>query len=103
MQFKSHFDWRNHVKWLVSAILLVASTTFAADNPENLKFKNGVTFPHKFHQAQNKSDCKQCHRKVGEVPGHIEGFSKDVAHRMCKTCHALRNAGPAACKDCHKK
>jgi hypothetical protein len=26
-----------------------------------------------------------------------------VAHRMCKTCHAMKQAGPAACKDCHKK
>jgi hypothetical protein len=22
---------------------------------------------------------------------------------MCKTCHAMRQAGPAACKECHIK
>ena len=91
------------MKWLVSAILLVATTSFAADNSDIIKFKNGVTFPHKAHQTYNKSDCRQCHRKAGEAPGHIEGFSKDVAHRMCKTCHAMKNAGPASCKGCHIK
>ena len=91
------------MKWLIPAILLVTTSSFAGDNSDNLKFKNGVSFPHKAHQTYNKSDCKQCHRKAGEVPGHIEGFSKDAAHRMCKTCHAMRNAGPVACKDCHKK
>ena len=91
------------MKWLVPAILLVAASSFAGDNPEVLKFKNGVSFPHRSHQTYFKSDCKQCHRKVGEAPGKIDGFSKDVAHRLCRTCHAMRNAGPAACKDCHKK
>jgi len=94
------FKRRNNVKWLVPVILLVAVSSFAEDGPENLKFKNGVTFPHRAHQNYYKSDCKQCHRKaVGKIPD----FGKDIAHRMCRTCHAIKQTGPAACKDCHKK
>ena len=90
------------MKWLVPAILLVAASSFADDGPAVLKFKNGVTFPHREHQGYMKSDCRQCHRKeVGS--GHIPNFGKDVAHRMCRTCHAMKQAGPAACKDCHLK
>lgn len=91
------------MKWLAPAILLVAVTAFAAeDGADILKLKNGVTFPHRAHQNYNKSDCKQCHRKeIGT--GHIPGFSKDGAHRMCRTCHAMKQAGPTACKECHKK
>ncbi|MDA8430994.1 MAG: cytochrome c3 family protein [Geobacteraceae bacterium] len=89
------------MKWLVPVILLIAVSSFADNGPEILKFKNGVTFPHRAHQTYLKSDCKQCHRKAG--PGKIEGFSKDAAHRLCRTCHAIRRAGPAACRDCHKK
>jgi hypothetical protein len=93
---------RNHVKWLVPAILLAAVSSFADDGPAVLKLKNGVTFPHRAHQGYMKSDCRQCHRKeVGS--GHIPGFGKEAAHRMCRTCHAIKQAGPAACKDCHKK
>lgn len=90
------------MKWLVPAILLVAVSSFADDGAEILKLKNGVTFPHRAHQKYNKSDCKQCHRKeIGT--GHIPGFSKDGAHRMCRTCHAMKQAGPMACKECHIK
>ena len=91
------------MKWLCTALLFVTITSFAAENPETLKFKNGVTFPHRSHQTYQKSDCKQCHRKAGEAPGHIEGFGKDGAHRLCRTCHAMKNAGPASCTGCHKK
>jgi hypothetical protein len=90
------------LKWIVSAIILVASASFADEGPEFLKFKNGVTFPHRSHQNFLKSDCRNCHKKeLG--PGKIPTFGKDIAHRMCKTCHAIRQAGPSACKDCHKK
>ena len=90
------------MKWLAPAILFVAVSAFADEGAEILKFKNGVTFNHWAHQNYNKSDCKNCHRKeVGS--GHIPQFSKDVAHRMCKTCHAMRQAGPASCKGCHIK
>lgn len=90
------------MKWLALAILLMASTAFAEGGSDILKLKNGVTFPHWAHQNYNKSDCKQCHKKeIGT--GHIPGFSKDGAHRMCRTCHAMRQAGPVSCKECHVK
>jgi len=89
------------VKWLVTVLFLVATSSFAADNPDILQLKNGVTFSHKAHQSYHKSDCKVCHRKAGETPGHIAGFGKDVAHRLCRTCHAMKKAGPAHCKGCH--
>lgn len=89
------------MKWhVIVALLLYASSSVAGTGADVLNFKNGVEFPHKAHQTYLKSDCKNCHRK-GD-PGKIEGFGKDHAHRMCKTCHAMRNAGPASCKDCHK-
>ncbi len=88
------------MKWIITAMLLAATVSFADEGPAVLHFKNGVTFPHRAHQGYMKSDCKQCHRKqVGKIPD----FGKDVAHRMCRTCHAIRQAGPAACRDCHKK
>jgi hypothetical protein len=90
------------VKWLLAALLLLTTSAFAENGPEVLKFKNGVTFPHRAHQNYLKSDCKNCHKKDAEI-GKIPSFGKDVAHRMCRTCHAMKNAGPAACKDCHKK
>ena len=89
------------MKWLCATLVLIAVTAVAAEGPQNISFKNGVTFPHHKHQGFLKSDCKQCHRKG--APGKIEGFGKDAAHRMCRTCHAMKNAGPAACPDCHKK
>lgn len=90
------------MKWLILSILILTTNTFANDGPEVLYFKNGVSFPHRAHQKFLKSDCKNCHRKeIGT--GKIPLFGKDIAHRMCKTCHAMKQAGPAACKDCHKK
>jgi hypothetical protein len=90
------------MKYVVITMFFIASTSFAASNgPDVLYLKNGAVFPHKAHQGFLKSECKQCHRK-GE-PGKIEGFGKDHAHRMCKTCHTMRSAGPTSCKDCHKK
>lgn len=86
----------------VLAVVLVAVPVFAVDNPDVLQFKKGVTFPHKNHQASLKGECRNCHRK--EVnDGQIEGFEKDKAHRMCRTCHAMKHAGPVSCKECHKK
>jgi hypothetical protein len=82
--------------------VFAAATATAAENPDVLKMKNGVTFPHKNHQITLKGECKNCHRKE-IVTGHIEGFSKDAAHRMCRTCHAMKQTGPASCRDCHKK
>lgn len=89
---------------IILAVLLVATTSFAVENPDILKMKNGVTFPHKSHQNSLKGECRNCHRKEKEISsGHIEGFGKDNAHRMCRTCHSMKNAGPVSCRDCHKK
>lgn len=91
------------MKWIIPLIFCLPAVSAAAQNPEVIKFKNNVVFPHQAHQKYFKSDCRQCHRKAGEQPGKIEGFGKDAAHRLCKTCHAIKNAGPVACRDCHKK
>ena len=91
------------MKWLIFVILMLAGSAFADEGPATLKFKNGVTFPHKKHQGYMKSECKQCHKKANAEPGKIEGFGKDAAHRLCRTCHAMKKAGPSACPDCHKK
>lgn len=89
------------MKWVIASVLLMTSTALANGGPDKIYLKNGVIFPHKAHQGYMKSDCKNCHKKeIGNTK--IPGFGKDVAHRMCKTCHAIRQAGPVACKDCHK-
>ena len=90
------------MKWLVLAIILTAATVNAENGPEVLRFKNGVTFPHRRHQNFLKSECRQCHRK-DDGTGKIPSFGKEVAHRLCRTCHAMRHAGPASCSDCHKR
>jgi hypothetical protein len=89
------------VKWFILLILVIASNSFANDGPDKIYLKNGVVFPHRAHQNYMKSDCKNCHKKENGN-GKIPSFGKDLAHRMCKTCHAIKKAGPAACKDCHK-
>jgi hypothetical protein len=86
---------------IILAVLLVVTPTLAVANPDILKMKNGVTFTHKKHQSDLNGECKNCHRK-GVNSGHVEGFGKDSAHRMCRTCHSMKNAGPVSCKDCHK-
>jgi hypothetical protein len=60
-----------------------------------------VTFPHKMHQEMLKN-CKVCH---ANKPGKIEGFDKDVAHKLCIDCHKTMSngMGPTTCKACHKK
>lgn len=90
------------MKHLLLATILFSTSSFAAGNPDIIKLKNGVTFPHKDHQAALKGECRNCHRKEVKT-GHIDGFGKDNAHRMCRTCHAMKNAGPASCRGCHKK
>lgn len=56
-----------------------------------------VTFNHKAHQTK-LGDCKKCHEGT---PAKI-AMSKDVAHKMCKDCHA-KMQGPTKCAECHKK
>ncbi len=38
-------------------------------------------------------------------PGKIEGFGKDVAHKLCICCHKTEGngKGPTTCMACHKK
>jgi len=79
--------------------LFTVGTALAADTL-TLPAKNGnVTFPHKKHMEQLK-ECKLCHEKA---PGKIEGFGKDMAHKLCKGCHEEKKAGPVKCNECHKK
>lgn len=90
------------MKKIISALTLVfftASFAIAADVmtfPANM---GNVTFPHKMHQELLK-DCKVCH---ANTPGKIEGFCKDVAHKLCIDCHKSKGMGPTTCKSCHKK
>jgi predicted CXXCH cytochrome family protein len=94
------------VKVFISMFILlifVAVSAFAAD-VMTFPAKNGdVTFNHKKHQEVVK-DCKACHaKKIGK----IEGFGKDMAHKLCIDCHKAKSKekvkAPVACKDCHKK
>lgn len=61
--------------------------------------RNGnIRFSHKMHSG--RLECRACHGP-GE-PGTI-AINKDVAHRLCKGCHAEMKAGPTKCGECHKK
>ena len=89
---------------IISALALViftASFALAADVMTFPAKMGAVTFPHKMHEVKLKN-CKVCHAKA---PGKIEGFGKDVAHKLCIDCHktASNGKGPATCKGCHKK
>jgi hypothetical protein len=92
----------NQVKKIITAVALVlfgAGTLLAAD-VMTFPAKNGeVQFNHKQHKEAVKN-CKTCHT---QKPGKIEGFGKDVAHKMCIECHKEKGKGPTTCKDCHKK
>lgn len=93
------------MKRFILSALLVVIPAYAAANPEVLQLKNDVTFQHKRHQSNLKGECKNCHRKErNDVnSGQIDNFGKDNAHRMCRTCHTIKSAGPVNCKGCHKK
>ena len=81
------------------SIVAFSGTAFSAEII-NLPAKNGnVAFPHKKHQ-ENLKDCKICHKKV---PGKIEGFDKNFAHKLCKGCHEKKKVGPTKCAECHVK
>lgn len=92
------------MKKIISALALVvftASLALAADVMTFPATMGSVTFPHKMHQELLK-DCNVCH---ATTPGKIEGFGKDVAHKLCIDCHKTKSngKGPATCKACHKK
>jgi predicted CXXCH cytochrome family protein len=84
----------------VAALTLFAANLALAADVMTLPAKNGnITFNHKAHQ-ERAGDCKKCHEKA---PGKIEGFGKDIAHKLCKGCHEEKKAGPTKCGECHKK
>jgi len=64
-----------------------------------LPAKNGsIRFNHDQHQ--NRTGCSTCH---GISTGRIPGFGKNIAHTVCKNCHATGRSGPTKCRECHKK
>ncbi len=93
------------MKKIVAAVALVffsAGTLLAADVMTFPAKMGDVQFNHKKHQEFVKGDCKTCHAKK---PGKIEGFGKDMAHKLCIDCHKTKSKGkgPTSCKACHKK
>jgi predicted CXXCH cytochrome family protein len=93
----------NRVKRIIAAgalIFFCAGTAMAADVMTFPAKMGDVTFNHKMHQEMLKNNCKACHTKA---PGKIEGFGKDVAHKLCISCHKAKGKGPVSCKACHKK
>ena len=84
-------------------LIFCAGTALAADVMTFPAAKMGeVKFEHKKHQELLKKNCKTCHvKKIGK----IEGFGKDVAHKLCIDCHKTKSngKGPVTCKACHKK
>jgi predicted CXXCH cytochrome family protein len=93
---------RKEMKGLIVAVSLIvigASGALAAECMVFPASMGKVSFPHKEHQTMLK-DCKICHEKG---PGKIEGFGKDVAHKLCVGCHKTKQAGPTKCTECHKK
>jgi hypothetical protein len=83
-------------------------TTVLAEQPKDrgreiINLKMGVMelrFQHWKHQTDVHNDCFNCHKtKIGV----IDGWNKDVAHKVCIPCHDLENKGPVQCHECHKK
>ena len=96
---------------LTFALTLSSTITIAAEKKdapkdrgrEFINLKMGVVelrFQHWKHQTNVHNDCFNCHKtKIGV----IDGWSKDVAHKICIPCHDLENKGPVQCHECHKK
>jgi hypothetical protein len=86
---------------LGALIFFCAGNALAADVITFPAKMGDVQFNHKKHQEVLKN-CKDCHTKK---PGKIEGFGKDVAHKLCIDCHKTKSngKGPVSCKACHKK
>ena len=60
--------------------------------------KGNVTFPHGMHA--DAYECSICH---GDGTPAAFDLTKDVAHKVCKSCHKDEGAGPTGCSGCHKK
>ncbi len=83
-------------------VLSYSSVVFAA-GPATIDLPASfgkVTFQHQNHQ-ENLKECTKCH--ATQAGGKIEGFGKEIAHKVCKGCHSDAGKGPTSCKDCHKK
>ncbi len=92
------------MKKFIAVFVLVffsAGIAMAADVMTFPAKMGDVKFNHKKHQEMLK-DCKTCHTKK---PGKMEGFGKDMAHKLCIDCHKTKSKGkgPTSCKGCHKK
>ena len=85
---------------IVAAALVIACavSAVAADVIVYPARTGNVTFDHKAHSS--RFECKLCHG--AGAPSKI-AIDKDVAHKLCKGCHAQRKEGPTRCVDCHKK
>jgi len=95
---------------LAFTLILSTTLTFAADKKDTPKdrgreiinLKMGVMelrFQHWKHQTNVHNDCFNCHKtRIGV----IDGWNKDVAHKVCIPCHDLENKGPVQCHECHK-
>jgi hypothetical protein len=88
------------MKKIFIALLAVSAFAGTAVAADVIEMKKGVTFNHKAH-ADALKDCTKCHAKA--EGGKINGFGKDIAHRICKDCHTEMKKGPTKCKECHTK
>jgi formylmethanofuran dehydrogenase subunit E len=89
------------MKRIIVAVALTLAFAVSALAADTVVFpaKNGdVTFHHKAHQERLKN-CQLCHEgAIGKI-----AMNKEVAHKLCKGCHAEKGAGPTKCGECHKK
>ena len=95
---------------LMTGLFIVSGcfTSVGAEPPKdrgreliNLKMGNmDLQFQHWKHQTSVHNECFNCHKtKIGV----IDGWSTDVAHKVCIPCHDLESKGPVQCQECHKK
>lgn len=82
---------------LVAAVPALATITQSQIVFETSKGK--LVFTHSDHQ-EAEQNCDTCHadKKYGRMPG----FNKDMAHKLCITCHQQKG-GPVKCEECHEK
>lgn len=99
---------------LVIAFFVTGAWAASPQGPAEITFPGklgNVAFPHGKHQQTLKIPCLTCHHTGTEPPlcsachgtkGDVPVI-KDVYHKLCKGCHQEKGAGPASCKECHKK
>jgi predicted CXXCH cytochrome family protein len=90
----------------VVGALLLAGVAGAAELRDRMEFpasQGTVVFYHMNHINEVKGECKPCHPSGS---GPIEGFGKELAHRVCVGCHEPHDGmpeGPTKCEGCHRK